>query len=335
MAALSLFTVTMTKINNFKDILNKSLPVIDKYLSSQNEPLSLRPLKATILFIEHFIVEIEGEDKNEFIDSLWFTALSNYTNDWYSNRYGKAIEVDNIELKGIVFVYEHPFELSFPYTLTIDEGNKDTLSLVFLHKFRPEENWMDYFVAGPNIEGLDTISTNNLKQTVIDNIESSRYIFHNFSLIKKGLNETTKISESIQNHISTAVHKIAISSAQEFNLAVWELHLAIEKSLKVILMQIKGCYPRSHDLIKLFNLTELTNQEDIYNLICLFPRHDKVMNLRYGGSGLITVHEIENIYSISLKVIYKISGLLKKELNMLGATAYIKRPKHAGARLVN
>jgi HEPN domain-containing protein len=318
---------------SLKTILDGALPIIDSDLSNRNEPLSTRPLRAAILFVKYFIVEIKGEDKDNFHDHPWFSAILNYINKWYFKRYGDAYEKNDSNIKGLIFIYNHPFEINFPFSLTIDEGDKETISVIMLSKFRSEENWKKYIISGPDLDTLDSPLLRLIEQDVIETVEKSRHFFHNFAGIDSESSELKVMAASIQDHINSAVFNIVSTSHLKYNLALWDLHLALEKSLKMLLMQTTGKFPKTHDLVTLFSLTKFSFYKELHDSIHSFPNHKKVIELRYSESDFQNPHEIRDIYINTLNILYNISNLIKKKLTVHGATFYIKRPTYPGITL--
>ena len=319
-------------------ILEESLPIIDNFLSNQNEALNIRPLSATVLFEKYFIVGIEDENKDhsyDFYDSPLFSAFLNYITEWYRKRYGDAFEKNKLRLNGLVFIHNHPFEIQFPYSMTIDEGDEETISLIMLSEFRAEEDWKEYIVSNPNLDLLDTSTLRIIEREVMDAVELSRHILHNFCFVDTDSNELKAMAVSIPSHINNAVFHVVSASCLEFNFALWEFHLALEKSLKILVMQNIGSFPQSHDLVKLFSLTEFSSNTTLNNLISSFPNHKRVINLRYSESDFQDIHEIREIYLNALKILYDVSNLIKKKFTMHEATIYIKRLKHSGCKLVD
>lgn len=319
----------MTDITS-KDIINEWMPTIDNVLASQNEKLQQRPLNAAILLVRHVLVEIKGQDKNQFIDTSWFIAFVNYITEWYKQQYGDLFEKDNLNIKGLVFINNYPVEINFPYTKLIDEGDKDTFAIKFLNKYEEElENWENYIYLPPNSKSNNH---NNIKDDVIANLEIHREIFHNINTATTTSNEESALAKDITLHLNNAISIITNSVGSCYNLAFWEFHLAIEKLLKLSISQKEIEYPKKHDLNKLFLL--IAKKDDaIINELSKLPNHNEIISIRYGAPQITNINKVKDAYDVTLNVICEISKRLKCKYRMGGVTVYMKRPKYAGCKL--
>ena len=63
---------------------------IDEHLAELRVPIPDRILQAALLFVEHNILEIEGDSKDDFIDKVWFQTIYRTIHEWYKERYGAA-----------------------------------------------------------------------------------------------------------------------------------------------------------------------------------------------------------------------------------------------------
>ncbi|MFT4926477.1 MAG: HEPN domain-containing protein [Phenylobacterium sp.] len=324
-----------------KSILDDCLPAIDNILSVTNKPLSQRPLSATLMFIKNNLVSVEaegfdkyeGEEITKFIDTPWFIGFQNYVTEWYKTRYGKAFEASNSNLSGLIFIHNYPYELSFPYSLAIDEGDEATFSLKFLNELNDDEEWKSYIVANPELNLFDETEIEEIRIETANVLKWTRHSFYCLNTIDSESAEAKTMASSISQHLKSVVQNITSSANLEFNQAIWDLHLVLEKSLKALLIQNKGSFPKTHDLIKLFKLSDFSHREDILKLLVSFPEHRKVINMRYDNADFRTIFEVRRLYQTGLKILYEISKLFKIQFSIHNGIFYIKRPKYAGAKL--
>ena len=74
------------KDSDLANFLEYQLPIFDELLAEEQMPLHQRPFAATIQFVTYCIVEIEGDDKNNFLEKAWFKSFYQLVSGWYSNR---------------------------------------------------------------------------------------------------------------------------------------------------------------------------------------------------------------------------------------------------------
>ena len=318
-----------------KSILNEYLPIVDDYLSAKSYRLQDRPFYATHLIVKHFVASIDGEENiANCFDKPWFIAFMNHANDWYKNRYKGAFSRNKTHLKSVVFIHNYPFELSIPYHMTMEVNNKDEFAVKFLGEYGENECWESYILSPPDLEGLDSAEYLDAEKSAINQVESCRCILHNTSLLIGDMEKIKPLTESIFSHINSAISNILNYRGAGYNIALWELHLAIEKLLKAILVQYNGSFPRTHDLPRLLSLLNHENTPFLETLLLSFPSHELVINSRYGDPVISDLSYIRKIYFISIEIILELSKMAKRNYSINGASFYMRRPKHAGCELV-
>jgi HEPN domain-containing protein len=318
-----------------KDILNEALPQIDAVLASRNDKLSLRPVKAAVIFVEHYIAKIENENKDDLFDKPWFVAFLNYIDDWYRERYRDSYDSSSTNFKGLVFLHSYPFLLDFPISKYVDEGDKDTCSLYFLSDYCEHDDWKSYVQQAPNLNTLSEHEHEKLKSDVVLEIGMHRNAFHNYAMMDDQNLADKSSYEYVRKHLENAILNICSSVGGSFNIAIWDLHLALEKLLKLIIEQEKGDYPKHHNLNKLLTYSTIKNNEKIECLLSQFPNHKEVIDMRYGKPEVTDIEQVRAYYTTTVQLILELSKYVKTKLSVHNAVFYLKRGKYAGTTLAD
>src|SRR3990170_1942299 len=114
-----------------QDALKKILPEIDEVLASKHIGLAVRPFQAALLLMTNYI-EIKDEPKDDNCEKSFFKAIYSSVYSWYLDRYGNALkDTNNTAVPGIVLIYDTPFELSIPLTVSRHGAQDETFWLAF------------------------------------------------------------------------------------------------------------------------------------------------------------------------------------------------------------
>lgn len=315
-------------LNKMKSIVREQLVIIDEILSKREKPLTLRPLEAAIIFVNEVIVEIKGEDKNDFHEKKWFAEIYKWTDEWYQERYGEAIKNshDNTS-KGIAIVYGTPFSLIVPMTLSEPEEPGKTSWLIFPNSIFPEEKILDWLQPKPNLEQLTEQQLATLKEeieyvgvclrSIRINIMSAEYV--NASLQMLG--------GSISAHFEKSVQDILSGKREQLTVSFWEMHLAIEKAIKLFLKQNKLACPKTHDLIRLREISNQKIETDELNYsFSICPTEKDSIKYRYGEMQDVSVEKAYILYKEALKIVAFYTKALYRKITMENARFLLQLP---------
>ena len=79
----------MPATSDLTDALEETLPDIDRHLADEDVPLAQRPMSAAILFVKHFVLEVQEPQKDaavpgpvgDFISTPWFAKVYSHMMD--------------------------------------------------------------------------------------------------------------------------------------------------------------------------------------------------------------------------------------------------------------
>jgi len=313
--------------NGLKEFLEYQLPVFDNILAESQKPLSERPLAAAFYFIDYCVVDIKGDSKDNFLEKEWFKSIYKLIKQWYDDRYGverKSIK-ESIAL-GVLLIYKTPFELNIPLSIAQEWEGDDKRWFCIPISIQEYENVFDWIKRKPNIETMSESDLENLKNIISEIATNNREIHVN--LMTASLESAQhKISNTIPAHLDKAVRDILSLDSGRISTSYWEIHLAIEKALKLIILQNKRDHQNKHNLDK---LCRIANNIKGMALDCdelsKFPSDNEAIQQRYGEGSSFTVQEAVGNYISACAVIARLTKALKRKVIMKNARLLIAIP---------
>jgi hypothetical protein len=193
---------------------------------------------------------VSNGTKDEFIDKH-FASITNVVVDWYMDKYGQLVKPKINLLSGIVRYYNQPVLLKIPATTSKVEKEGETAWFTFPDHLQQDETYKSMFASDINFDNLPKDDLAALKKEVEEVVALSRRT--RISLMTASILNTTSLNmgDSIWTHIEKAISDIISGIPANISLACWELHLAVEKSLKVYISQFPSKKGWGHDLITL------------------------------------------------------------------------------------
>lgn len=313
--------------NNLYDFIEYQLPIFDEILANNQKPLSQRPLAATFYFVDYCIVDIKGDNKDNFLEKKWFKSIYKLIKKWYTNRYAEAMDHvrDDFTL-GVVLIYDTPFQLKIPLSVAEEKESDDKRWFCLLSSILDRENVFEWIKNKPNFNHMPNEDIESLKKEVCGIATSAREI--NVNLMSASLDkELHKISGSIPAHIDKAVRDILSLEGGRISTSFWEIHLAIEKTIKLIILQNGRDHNNSHNLSKICKIANNIKGISIdCDILSKFPSGNEAIKQRYGEGKSFTVQEAVNNYIYANGAIAKLTELLKRKFIMNNARFLIAIP---------
>jgi HEPN domain-containing protein len=166
-----------------------------------------------------------------------------------------------------------------------------------------------------------------LKADIIAVANSIRSLRVNLTTATKEPETIRKLADGIPPHIYKSANDILRMSAASISSSVWELHLAMEKSLKVLIRQKGGIPDNAHDLTNLLNMANgLQGVSLDPGLLCGLPSHHEAISHRYGEAPELAIDRASTNYRLSLTVVTEVTAALSRKFFMKNAKFLIKLP---------
>jgi len=298
----------MISDEEFEQFILSQLEFIDKILSSYEVDLSERPFAAADIFIKECIIKVNDNPPDGYYIQPWFKYIIYPIIKWYESKYGETAIRSKAKIsKGIVLFNGVFYELKIPLRVIIPKG--ELQEYIFPKEFLPFEKEID-FITTPKIVNEKDDVINSLNSSIRSIVNLTRSIGNYLLNCEFNHHLCKELSSGIQVHIQKAVDDILTCENSRFLISFWEIHLAIELSAKVLIIQLQQNNIESHDLIELWNALELLKPGIILKeQIKEFPSAKKVIKYRYGEGPNIKKKDVYKNYLSALNLI----AILTKE----------------------
>jgi len=302
------------------------LESIDAIQSDNGKPLHLRPFEAADLIARHSIVRVEGDDdKDNFIEKPWFAAIYAEIHKWYVARYGSLMKVQRDNATGLIVHRGLPHTIDVPKTISaLQEGG--LVKLTFPSKLYPAEEPMAWVRPKISKRSIGP-GAGKLSKRIANTCNDLRQIGLNAGSAGGKSTGVPLMAASIVAHLSKAAAAASSHHKESNSLALWDLHLACEKSVKSLLTQRKIQFPKTHDLEKLNSLLpDLEVRQKARRVICRLPNEDKVIRHRYLQEAAISPNKLYVFYSLALRLCVIYTSSLTQEFQIADASFFLKQP---------
>jgi len=313
--------------NGIKEFLEYQLPIFDDILAEAQKPLSERPLAAAFYFVDYCIVDIKGDSKDNLLEKEWFKSIYKLIKQWYDDRYGSARKSskDSFAL-GVALIYKTPFELKIPLSIAQEWEGNDKRWFCLPTSIQENENVFDWIKNKPNLEKMPGSDLENLKN-VINGIATNNRAIH-VNLMSASLEIALhKISNTIPAHLDKSARDILSLESGRISMSYWDIHLAIEKALKLIILQNKRDHQNKHTLKKLCRMANNIKGVTLdCSVISKFPSGNEAIKQRYGEGSSFTIQEAIENYISACAFITSLTKVLKRKFVMNNARFLIAVP---------
>ena len=315
-----------SEYNDLAAFFEDQLPIFDQILAGQQMPLRQRPLAATVKFVTYCIVKIEGDDKENFIEKPWFKSVYQLISEWYARRYGDAIKHrrDNSS-NGVVLIYDTPFRISIPFSIPGKRESATKRWLCFPTEVLSEENVFDWFASAPNFKKMPSAELSFVERDVRTVAAATRTIRVNLMTATLHPDAMNKLAGGVTAHIEKSVSDILSLDEGRIANSFWETHLAVEKSLKLLIRQHGTVPPKIHDLEMLCKIANGIDDVSIDSrLLKNLPLHREAIRRRYGDGDPVTVKQAILNYGDTLTVLKSFTEALSRQFVMKNAKFLIR-----------
>ncbi|NTW89123.1 MAG: hypothetical protein HGB26_08455 [Desulfobulbaceae bacterium] len=302
------------------DAIKAYMPEIDKLLEEDNVPVFDRLFRAALLFVDLVVIDSSFDTKQELIKSKAFSdAIIPPINDWYWDKYGSLMSRPTVRyFSGLVKLYSQPVKIEIPATLSKVEEEGKTAWLIFPDHLYEAEDVKKMFPGTISIDDQQTIDDAAIV------VKYTRSINLALNLVSGLSDEAKSMSSGIWGHFEKAISDILTFKNEVASVGCWELHLAIEKSFKVVLNQKTGKKHTGHDLKTLSKtLNKYLPNLDL-SPINVLPSDKEAIKMRY-SEQVRTVNEALRFYKTSLLIVYRITSAIDNDLTINNASFLLKK----------
>ena len=287
----------------FDDIVAILLPEIDEMIASRGEPLFGRPQRAAMIIVEHCIIEIRGESKDNYFTKPWFGALLAAVIDWYDKVYGEAMLSRIAQSHTAVIVIRHtPTALEVPLTLTSPIAEDNTFWITLAADVLPGENPIDWLVHPPKLSELSEEQLGQAASSAALTGGLVRRISNGLMTIGNQSKSALKHAALVLPYLQSAAQSILQPNRQGLSTAIWEANFAAENAIKCHLRHARALkVPNVHDIRQLdSSAVGWPRPPELDVAVSVMPSGINVIQHRYGELGEVPLSHAMEVYQASL-----------------------------------
>lgn len=323
----------MTKANRdsltFKDLVLQQVECLDEIFCRRGKPVLERPFEAARFVVKHCIVKIDGHDKDDYLNSVWFGAIYWPILKWYKKKYGRELlwarsaytsQLGLILFRGLLLGVE------VPITVSRESGSEETFDIHFPIDLLDGEEPLDMLVTRPAMRARTFSERAELGLQITEIVTTRRRIWSLLVVTDEPSREASGMKRAIFDHLESAAGRALSASLNALGLALFDLRMCCECVLKLHLSQTRGRFKRVHDFDVL--LSEASDDmAGLYRerLPSLLRDYPKTNELRYGVAATIAVDEFYECYRRTLEFVEHAIKLLTREFEFTGMVAVAKK----------
>jgi HEPN domain len=319
-----------------RQIVGEWMEVIDHWLVQRNMPLSNRVFSACTLFAQHAIESFSngaGEEtdteelRKHFPMSESFQGIYLEIQNWYKNRYGKALEsASNWTVDGVVMFAGVMFQIAVPIIRREPSSSPNEAVAHFAEKIELGEDPLRWVIEPPNWNAFPNTDKQHAEDQAKVVASQLRRIRIYFMTAECADSDSEALRADVPAHLDAAARHLI--ETNRFGLAVWDAHQAVEKTLKLLIRQQGQTPPNIHELTKLWPLVLSTSARTIGAIdFSGLPSGKDAVAARYGEGVQIAIGDAYSTYRSALSVVSSCTEALAFKYKIADSRMTIRKPK--------
>lgn len=287
--------------DSYDALLRETLPWIDDFFAKQGKAVHERAFAAAQIIVDDFIVEIEGETKDGYLTKPWFLGIYRPIRKWYERRYGDALTRSRqAQTRGLVLHFDTPYLFRLP--LVLNELGPDGATWVrFPREVLIQERPFDWIEGPPPLAEMTEKRRISLTDSTRHIATLLRGLNNDLNTADFGKTGSRALVSTVLRHFEKAVVDASAEEQGATSLAIWELQMACEKTMKAYLAQKKIDYPATHNLRELQKLaSEHVDFAEAKPAMAVMPSEKRVIAWRYSELPQPKPKEFFQIYRAAL-----------------------------------
>jgi hypothetical protein len=327
---------TASAIHNkqFDALVRETLPVVDEALQRAEIPVSHRPWRAALLIARHCLSledadgrVIDTADPGFLLHPL-FGPIFWTASRWYERRYGASTQAQPVSLHGLILFRGTFLRLRVPTTTSLRSPDNRVMKVQFPLDMRAEERPMRLLEPSPIPSRLKRSERGQLEAQCLDLGGRLRRIWHLTVPLEGAEPSMRELKSSFLDHLDGCATRITDPNPPDrVGLAMMDLRLCCELTVKMHLLQEKTEFERTHD----FRILLPHCSDEVRALVkTRLPRplwrYGKVNAMRYGSRHSTRSEEYAKLYTGTLGFLEHLLGLLKRRSTFGGMEATLRAP---------
>lgn len=308
-----------------KVFIDQVMPQIDEVFTKNNLPIHERFMRAAVFFVENYIKDCSLGNSKKILEHEAFSRdIAPLFMQWYYETYGELAKPPyQAETFGIVTSYAQPIKIKVPLTITTPT-EKGTCWIKYPDRVEETEVFSDFIDSKVRLDILDKKRLLNLENEVSEIVSMTRKININLMTVSDLDPETASMMCGIWTHFEKAIDDIISFRNERISLGCWELHLAMEKTFKVLIKQKTNEKVFGHNLFSLYKKSkEFCTKINSENLESL-PSDKDAIQLRYAEQFIHLDKAIEH-YKTALNIVCLLTESLDRKYKLNNAALEIKQ----------
>lgn len=311
--------------NDLREHIDEHMPHIDELLAEQNIPINKRFFHAARLFVETAVLESSYKSNQELLESeVYRECILPLFSDWYFEKYGDLAEGYNNDCyAGMAFVYGQPVSIKIPATTKeiVEEGK--LIRMTFPDHLQDFEEIEDLIQPKFDFRRMGDEETKRLRDQIAKIVSLTRSINLDLNTANNPSQPSLDMIHGIWNHFEKAISDVLTLKSELASIACWEIHLAIEKSLKTLIHDKSGQVVHGHNLNKLIDILSRHEKGVESSKLSSLPSDKDAIKLRYAEMIKSPVDAFD-YYMIALEFVGDIVSRLERNLNINNASLTLK-----------
>lgn len=311
--------------NELKDHIYKHMPYIDEILAEQNIPIDKRFFRAGKLFVETAIKASSFQSNDELLKSEEYReCILPLINDWYHEEYGDLAKgLGSDVYSGIVLAYGQPIQLSIPATTSQVAEEGRLAKITFPDHLQESEAIEELIQLKFDLNKMEEDLAKKLRDQIANVVALTRSINLDVNMASNMSQPAFNMARGIWRHFEKGISDILTLRSELASIACWEFHLAIEKSIKVLIHSKTGKSEHGHNLNDL--ISSLNQYESGVNSSVLsgLPSDKEAIKLRY-AEIIKSPIDAFNYYLIALEFVGDMVSRLEHKIGIKNASITLK-----------
>jgi len=303
----------------------EAMPLIDEWLAESEIAIHKRFMLAGRLFVDHFVEKSTFDSKEELLSSeAYRVVFLPIFNDWYWDKYGELAKGPGKDVYcGLVLAYNTPVRILIPATTSRVVEPGKLAKLTFPDRLENYESIEDMLQVKFDLEKMSEQERANFLRHSTKVVGLIRSVNIDLNMASNLTPEAEKLSKGIWSHMEKAANDILTLTTERASIACWDIHLAVEKTLKVLIADKKGILEHGHNLKKLarkISDVEPDINEDMFKNL---PNDREAIKLRYAES-IKSIADSLSYYHESLEIISVMAGKLEHRFGIKNASITLR-----------
>lgn len=301
------------------------MPHIDEILAKQNIPIHKRFFVAGKLFVETAVLDSTFKSNNDLLESeVYRESILPLFNDWYFEKYGDLAKgYGNDVYVGIVLAYGQPVELKIPATTTEVVEEDKLARMTFPDHLQESEKIEELIQPKFDLGKMEEESVKELRDQVTKVVALTRTINLDLNMASNLSQPAFDMAQGIWSHFEKGISDILTLKSELACIACWEIHLAIEKSLKVLIHSKSGKSKHGHKLDELIIFLNKYESGIDSSRLSKLPSDKDAIKLRYAEMIKQPI-EAFNYYLVALEFVGDIVSRLEHKIGIKNASLTLK-----------